>query len=332
MKYKHLIIKRVIILVMLLFTLIVLELTLGTVNIDLIRAIVDFNSLDGIILESRIIRTATSIFVGASCGLIGLGIQTLFKNPLAGPTTLGINSGASLGVGLFYLIPNLSLNFDWFGLGFFAILGALTFLFTLILAAGKALNLTFVLIIGLLLSYASYAVLEVILQISDSVAIKSYVFWGMGSFTRVTISSFLILAAISITGFLVVKKYATWLNIYALGDNELKLLTQKSITFNKRLLLIVFGVWTGVITCMVGPIAFVGIVVPNVLKILIKSSNMNKLLPLTCLFGAIIVLLADLISRGAIGGFVLPINAVLSVLGVPIIIYFLVKRISGVRG
>ena len=322
---------RVIILVTLLFALIVLELVLGTVDIDIIKGILDFNTLDWAILESRIIRVATSVFVGASCGLIGLGIQTLFKNPLAGPTTLGINSGASLGVGLFYLIPNLSLHSEWFGLGFFAILGALTFLFLLLLVAGKSLNLTFVLIIGLLLSYGSYAVLEVLLQFSDSVAIKNYVFWGMGSFNRSSIYSVLILIIISFSGLVVMCKYATWLNIYSLGDNELKLLTQKSITFNKRLLFVVFGIWIGVITSLVGPIAFVGVVVPNVLKILIKSSNIHTLLPLTCLFGAIIVLLADLIARGALGGYVLPINAVLSVLGVPIIIYFLVKRISGVR-
>ena len=322
---------RVIILVTLLFALIVLELVLGTVDIDIIKGILDFNTLDWAILESRIIRVATSVFVGASCGLIGLGIQTLFKNPLAGPTTLGINSGASLGVGLFYLIPNLSLHSEWFGLGFFAILGALTFLFLLLLVSGKSLNLTFVLIIGLLLSYGSYAVLEVLLQFSDSVAIKNYVFWGMGSFNRSSIYSVLILIIISFSGLVVMCKYATWLNIYSLGDNELKLLTQKSITFNKRLLFVVFGIWIGVITSLVGPIAFVGVVVPNVLKILIKSSNIHTLLPLTCLFGAIIVLLADLIARGALGGYVLPINAVLSVLGVPIIIYFLVKRISGVR-
>ena len=323
--------KRVIILVILFLALIVLELILGSVDIDIIKGFLDFKTLDGLILESRILRVATSIFVGASCGLIGLGIQTLFKNPLAGPTTLGINSGASLGVGLFYLIPSVSLHFEWFGLGFFAILGALTFLFLLILVAGRSLNLTFVLIIGLLLSYASYAVLEVLLQFSDSVAIKSYVFWGMGSFNRSSISTVLILGTVCLGGLFVMIKYSNWLNIYSLGDNELKLLTKKSITFNKRLLLVVFGIWIGVITSIVGPIAFVGIVVPNVLKMLIKSSNVSTLLPLICLFGAIIVLLADLIARGAIGGFVLPINAVLSVLGVPIIIYFLVKRISGVR-
>ena len=320
-----------IILAFLLFALFLLELTLGTVDIDFMKGLTVFNSVDGNILESRIIRASISVLVGASCGLAGLGIQTLFKNPLAGPTTLGVNSGASLGAGVFYLIPGISPHIEWLGLGFFAVLGALSFLFLLIFVAGKSLNLTFVLIIGLLLSYASYAVLEVLLQLSDSVGIRSYVFWGMGSFNRTNIYSLLTLLLVSIIGFIVMKKYATWLNIYSLGEIELKLLTKKSITFNKRLLLIVFGLWIGLITSIVGPIAFVGIVVPNVLKMIIKSSNLNTLLPLTSLLGATMVLLADLLARGAIGGFVLPVNAVLSVLGVPIIIYFLVKRISSVR-
>ena len=134
-----------------------------------------------------------------------------------------------------------------------------------------------------------------------------------------------------VVGFGFMKRYASWLNVYALGDAELKLLTKKSVSFNKRLLLLVFGVWIGLITSFVGPIAFVGIVVPNILKLFFKTSNVNKLLPMTVLFGAILVLLADLIARGALGGFILPLNAVLSVLGVPVIVYFLIKRISGVR-
>jgi iron complex transport system permease protein len=117
-----------------------------------------------------------------------------------------------------------------------------------------------------------------------------------------------------------------------LGEHELKLVSNKSIGFNKRFLLIVFGVWIGSITSVVGPIAFVGIVVPNVLKLILKTSDINRLLPLSLLLGAILVLLADLISRGAFGGVLLPINAVLSVLGVPIIIYFIFKKMSFVKG
>ncbi len=309
----------------------VLELLLGSVDIDLLHAFDRFDSVEGNILQSRLLRACLSIVVGASCGLIGLGIQTLFKNPLAGPTTLGVNSGASLGVGVFYLIPAVSSQFEWLGLSVFAVLGALFFLFLLIAVAGKSLNLTFVLIIGLLLSYGSYAMLEVLLQLSDAVGMKNYVFWGMGSFNRVNFYALGGLALISVVGFGFMKRYASWLNVYALGDAELKLLTKKSVSFNKRLLLLVFGVWIGLITSFVGPIAFVGIVVPNILKLFFKTSNVNKLLPMTVLFGAILVLLADLIARGALGGFILPLNAVLSVLGVPVIVYFLIKRISGVR-
>ena len=173
--------------------------------------------------------------------------------------------------------------------------------------------------------------LEVLLQLSDAVGMKNYVFWGMGSFNRVNFYALGGLALISVVGFGFMKRYASWLNVYALGDAELKLLTKKSVSFNKRLLLLVFGVWIGLITSFVGPIAFVGIVVPNILKLFFKTSNVNKLLPMTVLFGAVLVLLADLIARGALGGFILPLNAVLSVLGVPVIVYFLIKRISGVR-
>ena len=247
-----------------------LELLLGTVDIDLLHAFDRFDSVEGNILQSRLLRACLSIVVGASCGLIGLGIQTLFKNPLAGPTTLGVNSGASLGVGVFYLIPAVSSQFEWLGLSVFAVLGALFFLFLLIAVAGKSLNLTFVLIIGLLLSYGSYAMLEVLLQLSDAVGMKNYVFWGMGSFNRVNFYALGGLALISVVGFGFMKRYASWLNVYALGDAELKLLTKKSVSFNKRLLLLVFGVWIGLITSFVGPIAFVGIVVPNILKLFLR--------------------------------------------------------------
>ena len=98
---------------------------MGTVKIDIIKGFTEFNSVDGNILESRLIRASVSVLVGASCGLAGLGIQTLFKNPLAGPTTLGVNSGASLGVGMFYLIPGVSMHMEWLGLSFFCCIGSI---------------------------------------------------------------------------------------------------------------------------------------------------------------------------------------------------------------
>lgn len=309
----------------------ILQITQGTVDIDFFEALSNSTSVDADIMESRMLRSLLGLVVGGSSALIGLGIQTLFKNPLAGPTTLGVNSGASLGVGIFYLIPGVVGEFQWVGLSFFAISGALLLLFLLLSIAGKSFNLTFVLIVGLLFSYASYAILEVLLQLSDDAGMRSYVFWGMGSFNRGTWLSLTLLGIVSLLGVLVLVKLSSWLNIYSLGDQEVKLLSKRSIRLNKRFLLIVFGVWIGCITSVVGPIAFVGIVVPNILKIILRTSNIKVLLPLSLLLGAILVLLADLVARGALFGMMLPINAVLSVLGVPVIIYFLIKRTSGVR-
>lgn len=309
----------------------ILQITQGTVYIDFSEALGNSKSVDADIIESRFLRSLLGLVVGGSSAIIGLGIQTLFKNPLAGPTTLGVNSGASLGVGIFYLIPGIAVEFQWIGLSLFAVAGALLLLFLLLSIAGKSFNLTFVLIVGLLFSYASYAVLEVLMQLSDDAGMKSYVFWGMGSFNRGTWLSLALLGLVEIIGVSIMVKLSNWLNIYSLGDKELKLLSKKSIRLNKRLLLIVFGIWIGSITSVVGPIAFVGIVVPNILKIILRTSNIKILLPLSLILGANLVLLADLISRGAIFGFMLPINAVLSVLGVPVIIYFLIKRVSGVR-
>ena len=309
----------------------ILQITQGTVDIDFFEALSNSTSVDSDIMESRMLRSLLGLVVGGSSALIGLGIQTLFKNPLAGPTTLGVNSGASLGVGIFYLIPGVVGEFQWVGLSFFAISGALLLLFLLLSIAGKSFNLTFVLIVGLLFSYASYAILEVLLQLSDDAGMRSYVFWGMGSFNRGTWLSLTLLGIVSLLGVLVLVKLSSWLNIYSLGDQEVKLLSKRSIRLNKRFLLIVFGVWIGCITSVVGPIAFVGIVVPNILKIILRTSNIKVLLPLSLLLGAILVLLADLVARGALFGMMLPINAVLSVLGVPVIIYFLIKRTSGVR-
>ena len=171
-----------IILCFLLVILTISELLFGSVDVSILEAIINQNSIDfDIIVTSRLPRTILSILIGISCALSGLGIQTIFKNPLAGPTTLGINSGASLGMALFFFIPNLSNEFTVLGSGSFAIIGAIVFLFLLLFTAGKSFNLSLILIIGLLLSYASYAIIEVLIQTSGDEGIRNYVFWGMGS-------------------------------------------------------------------------------------------------------------------------------------------------------
>jgi iron complex transport system permease protein len=310
-----------------LLILLIAELLLGSVKVSFLEAILNSNSLDhDILITSRLPRAILSILIGVSCALAGLGIQTIFKNPLAGPTTLGINSGASLGMALFFLIPGLSSDLTIIGAGGFAIIGAIGFLFLLIFTAGKSFNLSLILIVGLLLSYASYAVIEVLIQTSDDDGLRNYVFWGMGSLNSGGWYEILILVSYCVFGLVFMIKKSDWLNAYLLGEQELKLLRKGSIKKEKNIILIVLGVWVGIVTAVVGPIAFVGVIVPNVLKLYLKNSDMKTLITSSALLGASLLLIGDLLSRGAVFNFVLPLNSVLSILGVPIIIYLLLKK------
>lgn len=303
------------------------ELLFGSVDVSILEAIINPVSIDfDIIVTSRLPRTILSILIGISCALSGLGIQTIFKNPLAGPTTLGINSGASLGMALFFFIPNLSNEFTVLGSGSFAIIGAIVFLFLLIFTAGKSFNLSLILIIGLLLSYASYAIIEVLIQTSGDEGIRNYVFWGMGSLNSGGWNEIIFLILYCVFGVVFMVKKSDWLNAYLLGEQELKLLRNGSIKREKNIILIVLGVWVGIVTSIVGPIAFVGVIIPNILKLYLKNSAMKTLITSSSLLGASLLLLADLLSRGAFFNFVLPLNSVLSILGVPIIIYLLLKK------
>lgn len=303
------------------------ELLFGSVDVSILEAIINPVSIDfDIIVTSRLPRTILSILIGISCALSGLGIQTIFKNPLAGPTTLGINSGASLGMALFFFIPNLSNEFTVLGSGSFAIIGAIVFLFLLIFTAGKSFNLSLILIIGLLLSYASYAIIEVLIQTSGDEGIRNYVFWGMGSLNSGGWNEIIFLILYCVFGVVFMVKKSDWLNAYLLGEQELKLLRNGSIKREKNIILIVLGIWVGIVTSIVGPIAFVGVIIPNILKLYLKNSAMKTLITSSSLLGASLLLLADLLSRGAFFNFVLPLNSVLSILGVPVIIYLLLKK------
>lgn len=308
--------------------LVVAELLLGSVDVSFLLAFDDADSYHAKIIEGRLLKVLLAVLVGLGCALCGMVIQTLFKNPLAGPTTLGINSGASLGVGVFYLIPSVSSVFAFWGSTLFAVVGSLLFLSFLVAASRKSFNITFVLIIGLLLSYGSYALLEVMLQMANNSGMRSYVMWGMGSLSNGNWSSLLLLLLVTIVGVTYFVKKSNWLNVYNLGDAELQLTFNNPVEKTKKQLLIFSGIWIGLITCFVGPIAFVGIIVPNVLKLVLKTADFKKLIPYNIIFGAIVVLLSDLLSNGALFTMVLPLNAVLSVVGIPIIIYLLLKKTS----
>lgn len=305
------------------------EILLGSVEIDFLSED-SLSDIDRKILLSRLNRAFLGLLVGGAAGICGLVIQTLFKNPLAGPTTLGINSGAGLGAAIFYMMPFVG-GLQFLGSAVFSVIGALLFLVILLLVSGKKINFSFLLIVGLLLSYVAYAFVEVLVQVSDDSGLRAYAFWGMGSLNNASLLEILILSILTVSGvvFMAIKK--DYLNVYLLGEEELSLIFKNKERHTKKFILILIGVWIGCITSIVGPIAFVGIVVPNVLKLILKTNNHQKLIPLVFILGASLLLLADLLSRGVFLPFSLPLNAVLSIFGVPFILLILFKKIKNGR-
>lgn len=286
--------------------------------------------LQVIIFENRLPRTLLAGIAGMGCALVGLILQTVFNNPLAGPTTLGINSGASLGVALYYFLIS-SLGFIPTGVGstLFSVVGALFFLLLMLFIALKYRSTTIVLISGIMMGYLAYALIEILVQSSNAQGIKNYVFWGMGSFNAALWQNVVLLLVINGAAMLYFYKKSALYNLYLLGEDELQL-AGKNVKQIRWQTILISGIVVGISTGLVGPLAFIGIAVPNFLKIIFKTLNHKTLIPYCALLGAGFAVTADLLSRGAVFPFIFPVNAILSLLAFPIVIILLLSKKHGV--
>lgn len=285
--------------------------------------------IQSIVLENRLPRTMLAFFSGAASAIVGLALQTVFKNPLAGPTTLGINSGASLGIVLYFFCISSAGFIPWsMGTSFFAILGALLFLTLTVVIAIRFKSAVTVLIVGLLLGYVSYSFIEILVQSSSSRAISNYVFWGMGSFNAASWWNVSSIALLTVTTLVFFVKIASPLNLYLLGDDELLMenITPKKIRIK---VIVVGGLLVGVLTSVVGPLAFLGVAVPNFLKLQLRTLDHKLLMPYCMLGGGTFAVMGDFLSRGILFDSVFPLNAVLSLLAIPIIFVLLLKNRNG---
>jgi iron complex transport system permease protein len=289
------------------------------------------SSWEIIILNYRLPKTITAILVGSGLSISGLLMQTLFRNPLAGPFVLGISSGASLGVALFLLGSSFLgswVSFNGFinlGLPFAASLGAFLVLLAVIIAANKVRNTMSILIIGLMFGSLASALISVLSYFSEAEQIKQFVFWGFGSLGNLTWNEILIFVAIYMISLFAVLSAVKPLNSFLLGENYAKSLginTRKS----KNIILLITSVLTGIITAFCGPIAFIGLAVPHITKLVFKTSNHKILVPAVALLGGIILLICDSISQLPSSEFTLPINAITSLFGAPVVIWLLVRK------
>ena len=322
----------------LLVILFITNISLGSVSIP-IKEI--FNLLSGgvasksswetIIISYRLPKAITAILVGSGLSISGLLMQTLFRNPLAGPFVLGISSGASLGVALLILGASvfggffLTSMFSNWALAIAASIGSFFVLSAVIIAANRVRNTMSILIIGLMFGSLTSAVISVLAFFSQAEQIQQYLFWSFGSLGNLTWEELSIFGVIYLVGILGTFSVIKPLNSFLLGENYAQSLGI-NIKRSRNIILLITSILTGVITAFSGPIAFVGLAVPHIAKMLFSTSNHKILLPSAALIGAIVLLICDCIAQLPTSEYTLPINAITSLFGAPIVIWLLVRK------
>ncbi len=286
-----------------------------------------------IVLYSRLPQAVTALFTGAALATAGLMLQTVFSNPLAAPSILGIDSGANLGVALVMLmfggtVGAFATDFSFSGylaVVFGAFSGAVLVLGLIIFFSAFVKSNVMLLIIGMMLGYLTSSVISLLNFFATAESVFSYTIWGMGNFSGVSVQQLPLFCSLLTVGLLMAFLLIKPLNALLLGERYASNLgvNVKRVRIG---LLISTGILTAVTTAFCGPIAFVGLAVPHMARLLLGSSNHNLLLPLTLLMGAVIALLCNLISilPGAAG--MIPLNAITPVLGAPVIIYVIMNR------
>ncbi len=284
-----------------------------------------------IVQNYRLPKALTAILVGSGLGISGLLMQTLFRNPLAGPFVLGISSGASLGVALVILGSGI------FG-GTFAIvliskwsivvaasLGSFLVLLAVVLVSSKVRDTMAILIIGLMFGSITAAVVSVLSYFSSAEQLQQYIFWGFGSLGNLSWNELLIFFCIYCLGLLLTLFSIKALNTFLLGENYAKSLGL-DIKKSRFIIILATSLLAGTITAFAGPIAFIGLAIPHLTKQLFHTSNHKVLLPAVFLFGAILMLICDSIAQLPTSDYTLPINAITSLIGAPVVVWLLVRQ------
>ena len=319
--------------------LLIVNLLIGTVKIpvvDVCRILGgggDNEIWTNIIFSSRLPQALTAIVAGAGLAVSGLQMQTVFRNPLAGPSVLGISNGSALGVAFVVLLSGRLGGVALSRLGYLgdaamsvaAIIGALAVLLLIMWVAQKVKGNVTLLIIGVMIGYLANAIIGVLKFLSPEDDVKAFVVWGLGSFSRVSgdeMVLFIVLMCILLPlAFLLVKP----LNLMLLGDNyaaNLGLNTKRA----RMLIIISSGVLVAIVTAYCGPIMFIGLAVPHLSRAIFRTSDHRLLMPATALCGAALALMCNLIAR--MPGFegALPVNSVTALVGAPVIAMVIFRR------
>ena len=318
--------------------LLALNLCIGSVRIpvmDVVAILFGKGNVDEswrfIIIQSRLPQAITAMLCGAALAVSGLMLQTAFKNPLAGPSIFGINSGAALGVALVMLLFGGSVSaLDFSVTGYIAILfaafvGAMIVTCIIFIFSTVVRNNLMLLIIGIMIGYISSSAISLLNFFATEEGVKSFMVWGMGNFGGVSMQPMPMCALDSIIELLASIGLIKPLNALLLGEQYAENLGINTILVRNSLL-VVTGLLTAVTTAFCGPIAFIGLAVPHITRLLLSTENHRQLLPATILSGAVIALLCNVICYLPGENGIIPLNAVTPIMGAPVIIYVIAKK------
>ena len=308
--------------------LFVADVAYGSVKIPLNELLGDNEVYNNIIYNFRLPKALTALITGAAISVAGLIMQTLFRNPLAGPYVLGVSSGASLGVAIFILagaiLPTAFVESGW-GLVISATLGAVLVLMMVLAVSFRVRQAVSLLIVGIMFGQLSGSLVTILQNSSDPDSLKLFVVWTFGSLSTVTWNYMWVMLPIVIVGLAIVFAIQKPLNALLLGENY-ALGLGVNVVRTRFLIIMAIALLAGATTAFTGPIAFIGMAVPHLVRGLLKTSNHQATVPGTILVGASLLLLCDIVCQLPANGYTLPINAVSALVGAPIIIWIILRK------
>lgn len=281
-----------------------------------------------IVLKIRLVKAIMAIMAGAALAVSGLQMQTLFRNPLAGPYVLGVSSGASLGVAMFLLgAPLLGIAslpvVQLLGMAGAAWIGSGLILMAIMALSRRIKDIMVILILGMMVGSAIGAVVEILQYLSNENALKSFVVWTMGSLGDVTAAQLQMVVPAIVVGLLLAVALIKPLNLLLLGENYARTMGL-DITRSRRMIFASTILLAGTVTAFCGPIGFVGLAVPHLARMIFAAADHRVLIPASMMTGAVVMLLCDIISKSL----TMPINTITALMGIPIVIFVVVRNRS----
>jgi len=313
-----------------------LDVFLGSVTIrpsEVIKAILGMadDYAETLIMKFRLPKACTAVLAGIALSLSGLQMQSVFRNPMAGPYVLGVSSGAGLGVALVILgLPsefdagNIHSSGNWV-IASSAMIGAAAVMIIIMFISSRVRDIMTILIIGMMLASGISAIVSILQYFSNETMLKAYVVWTMGSLGNLSSGQLNILALSVAAGLILSLISVKMLNALLIGENYASSIGL-NIRFTRILVFACTSILAGSVTAFCGPIAFIGIAVPHIVRNLIRSSDHRLLIPGTVLAGAVMMLISDIISQLPGTGHVLPINSITSLIGIPVVIWVILKN------